>query len=108
MSKKKSVPVGPSSIDRALGGMMPEAGSIDVESLRKAEEMHRTLRSSMQTKDTMEIGASSGSSSARRIHQKDQGITLSKLYNTLGMDSLRRHPRLALECLQRALLVAPK
>ena len=123
-----SVRVGPSAIDRALGGLLPEASIVDLESLHRAEDSYRVLR--MQTHGPSALGRSGaqtargvqraadfmatsngingGGSSARRGALKEQGVELSKLYNKLGMDCLRDSPRLSLECLQRALLVSPK
>ena len=103
--KISSLKVGPSAMQRALAGFMPEASLIDLDSLRRAEDAYRALR--MHTYGPSMRGAVP-SSPSRRAALREQSVALSKAYNNLGMSVLHESPQLSLECLQRALLVSPK
>jgi hypothetical protein len=103
--KLSSLPLGPSAMQRAMAGRMPEASAIDLGSLRRAEDAYRALR--LYTHGPSMHGALP-SSPTRRAALREQAVALSKAYNKMGMGCLHESPQMSLECLQRALLVSPK
>lgn len=130
-SRHGGVRVGRSPIDRALSGLRPEASGVDVQQLAAADDAYQVLRmqthgigsvlgmpkirpGSPRNEDLTASGLLSSSSvmygsmyaSPRRL--KADSISLSQRFNALGMDCLHRSPAVAHECLQRALLIAPK
>ena len=112
------------AINRAMHGLLPEADGVDVDSLRKAEETYLFVKDlarqekilpgergrGMQMSEQVAVLLSSAARSPNGTKRFVTGVhvELSERYNAIGMGCLDSSPLVAQECLQRALVAAPK